>query len=332
VKRRFLIAALCASVGFSQNDIRSSLAHYHAGETFLQQGDLQSAANEFREALNGDPEPKWIEAECHMNLGTIFTMTGQYERAAREFKQADRWFDIASYPSPPSEAEPLDRTEPEYSQEARAAELEGTVLLSTVIASDGSAHDLSVTQTLGLGLDEKAIQAAGRWRFKPAASNALTVAVDFRMPSRQSRWHLIRVAFDPLEGASRPTFLRTQYPLGAGISSSTMEEGRLLGAIGRLGTATLSFDVDEHGLPGQFRVERASYDVWGNEAIEVVRDWRFIPGTKNGIAVSVPCTVDLVWGPRILTRTALEWAQSQLNASSTASEPFSSPAPGVVRP
>jgi hypothetical protein len=40
---------------------------------------------------------------------------------------------------------------------------------------------------------------------------------------------------------------------------------------------------------------------WGSEAIAVVNQWRFMPGMKNGIAISVPCTVGLVWGEKELT-------------------------------
>ncbi|MEK7753041.1 MAG: M1 family aminopeptidase, partial [Acidobacteriota bacterium] len=59
----------------------SSLAHYRVGEVFFLQNNYQSAANEFREALNGDLEPKWTEVWSRINLGKIFDITGQRERA-----------------------------------------------------------------------------------------------------------------------------------------------------------------------------------------------------------------------------------------------------------
>ena len=66
----------------------SSLAHYRIAEVFFLQNNYQSAANEFREALNGDLEPKWTEVWSHINLGKIFDITGQRERAVNEYKQA----------------------------------------------------------------------------------------------------------------------------------------------------------------------------------------------------------------------------------------------------
>jgi len=68
----------------------SSLAHYRIAEIFFLQNNYQSAANEFREALNGDLEPKWTEVWSHINLGKIFDITGQRERALNEYRQAER--------------------------------------------------------------------------------------------------------------------------------------------------------------------------------------------------------------------------------------------------
>jgi tetratricopeptide (TPR) repeat protein len=68
----------------------SSLAHYRVAEVFMLQNNYQSAANEFREALNGDLEPKWTEVWAHINLGKIFDITGQRERAVNEYTLAVR--------------------------------------------------------------------------------------------------------------------------------------------------------------------------------------------------------------------------------------------------
>lgn len=67
---------------------RSSLAFYRIGEAFFEQRSYQSAANSFREALNGELEPKWIEVWCHINLGRIYDVLSQRERALKEYQQA----------------------------------------------------------------------------------------------------------------------------------------------------------------------------------------------------------------------------------------------------
>jgi tetratricopeptide (TPR) repeat protein len=66
----------------------SSLAHYRIAEVFFLQHNYQSAANAYREALNGDGVPRWTEVWSHIQLGKIFDLTGQRERATNEYRQA----------------------------------------------------------------------------------------------------------------------------------------------------------------------------------------------------------------------------------------------------
>ena len=66
----------------------SSLAHYRVAEVFFLQRNYQSAANAYRECLNGDGEPRWTEVWSHIQLGKIFDITGQRERAVNEYRQA----------------------------------------------------------------------------------------------------------------------------------------------------------------------------------------------------------------------------------------------------
>jgi TonB family protein len=200
---------------------------------------------------------------------------------------------------------PLQAVEPQYSEEARIAALEGSVLVTGTIGSDGSIEGLRVSRPLGLGLDEQAIAAAAQMRFQPGAQRSVTLPIDFALPSKQSRWHLVEAEFKPPAGASRPAFAKADYPFGSGISLAAYDEARLLGAIGRAATATVSFDIDDRGTPGNFQVVDASADVWGPEAVMVVQSWRFNPGMKAGMPVSVPCTLKLVWGPEDFTANAI---------------------------
>jgi len=77
--------------------------------------------------------------------------------------------------------------EPSFSDEARKSKAQGIVLLRVVVGKDGHTYDIRVGQSLGMGLDEKAIEAVNRWRFRPATLNGQPVAtriavqVDFRL-------------------------------------------------------------------------------------------------------------------------------------------------------
>lgn len=69
------------------------------------------------------------------------------------------------------------KVDPEYSEQARKAKYQGTVVLNLVVQSDGSVRDIRILQPLGLGLDEKAIEAVRQWRFKPGLRNGQAVDV-----------------------------------------------------------------------------------------------------------------------------------------------------------
>jgi aminopeptidase N len=71
-----------------ESNKNSSLAHYRVAEVFFQQKNYQASANAYREALNGDGDPRWTEVWSHIQLGKIFDLTGQRERATNEYRQA----------------------------------------------------------------------------------------------------------------------------------------------------------------------------------------------------------------------------------------------------
>lgn len=71
----------------------------------------------------------------------------------------------------------LYKVDPEYSEEARKAKYSGTVVLQLVVDGTGRARDIRVVRSLGLGLDEKAIEAVNKWKFRPGLRNGQPVAV-----------------------------------------------------------------------------------------------------------------------------------------------------------
>lgn len=79
------------------------------------------------------------------------------------------------------------KVEPEYSEEARKAKFQGTVVLYVVVDEKGNPKDLKVVRPLGLGLDQKAIEAVSKWRFNPGLKDgkpvpvAAQIEVNFRL-------------------------------------------------------------------------------------------------------------------------------------------------------
>lgn len=76
---------------------------------------------------------------------------------------------------------------PEYSPEARKAKYQGTVRLDVEVDASGQVANVKVVRSLGLGADEKAIEAVRQWRFKPGMKDGepvtvqMEVVVNFRL-------------------------------------------------------------------------------------------------------------------------------------------------------
>ena len=73
---------------------------------------------------------------------------------------------------------PLNQPEAEFSEEARKAKYQGTCVVGLVVGSDGLPSNIRVLTSLGMGLDEKAIEVARKYRFEPAMKDGHPVAVE----------------------------------------------------------------------------------------------------------------------------------------------------------
>lgn len=69
------------------------------------------------------------------------------------------------------------RPDPAYSEEARKAKYQGTVVLWIVVDASGAVTECRVVKPLGMGLDEKAVETVKTWKFKPALKNGSPVPV-----------------------------------------------------------------------------------------------------------------------------------------------------------
>ncbi len=71
--------------------------------------------------------------------------------------------------------------EPEFSEEARKEKVSGNVLVYLQVDRQGRPAHVRVLRGLGMGLDEKAIEAVRQYRFKPAMENGRPVAVEMEV-------------------------------------------------------------------------------------------------------------------------------------------------------
>jgi TonB family protein len=178
---------------------------------------------------------------------------------------------------------------PEYSDEARLAKVEGSVMLSLVVDPNGQPRDIQVVRPLGLGLDEKAVENARHWQFKPGMmkGNPVAVIVNEEVFFRPQRslwdWHVVRAAFRSPAPETRPAFIKVKFP-----ATVDLEENAAV---------TLTFDVGPNGVPLNVVVVKSSDAKWENELVTALRDgWRFRPGVINGKPATVPAWFEFVRG------------------------------------
>ena len=81
----------------------------------------------------------------------------------------------------------LSKRDPEYSETARKARIQGNILLSLVVDTNGEPDEITILLPLGDGLDEKAMEAVKTWRFQPGMKDGqpvrvpATIEVNFRL-------------------------------------------------------------------------------------------------------------------------------------------------------
>jgi len=71
----------------------------------------------------------------------------------------------------------LSKVDPDYTDDAKAAKINGSVLLGLVVGTDGMAHDINVVSGIDAGLDQNAVAAVQKWHFEPATKDGQPVAV-----------------------------------------------------------------------------------------------------------------------------------------------------------
>ena len=108
--------------------------------------------------------------------------------ASREVQcqsESTRWklpFDPSRYALPENREwhiRPLYNPAPEYSEEARKGNVQGTVVLAVAVNENGSVDAVNLLRSLGHGLDETAMNAVKQWKFAPTDKDGKPVAVQF---------------------------------------------------------------------------------------------------------------------------------------------------------
>jgi TonB family protein len=169
--------------------------------------------------------------------------------------------------------------DPEYSESARIAGVEGSVGLRFFVGRDGIPQELTVTRPLGYGLDESAIKAVSQWRFTPCKKDTPgNVEVNFRLGGRR------RFQPGPMVFVSKP---ETVKPVLIGFS-----EPDLSGSATTNATGEVEFTVDTEGHAIDFHVVKSVEPKAERSVLHALALWTFRPARREGSAVSARGTVE----------------------------------------
>jgi TonB family protein len=188
------------------------------------------------------------------------------------------------------------KVEPEYSEEARQAHTEGTVMLYVEVTPDGKASNIRVVNPLPNGLNEKAIEAVRQWEFRPGMKDGRPVTVQAN----------IELSFKTLhkpDEAQPPSPEQRRAAQAGGLPAKTTnpvlirrtdpeytEEAR---AAKFQGVVMLKAVVDTEGAPQDVSVVRSLGLGLDEKAIECVKNWKFRPATKDGNPVAMWVTIEV---------------------------------------
>src|SRR5579863_7484716 len=153
----------------------------------------------------------------------------------------------------------IQKSEPGYTEEARLAGVDGSVRVSLVVDTEGNPTDLKVTRPIGFGLDEAALATLGSWKFKPGMKDGVavpvrtSVEVNFGLADKKNTLHVQSFECKLPEGASRPKVVKSEHPPAPGPDESV--------------SLTISFDVDEQGVPENLHLVKLTDPKWENDVI-----------------------------------------------------------------
>ena len=174
-----------------------------------------------------------------------------------------------------------------FTDEAGMARLGGTVKLEFTIDTEGAPIDIRVVKSLGLGLDESAVDCVAGARYRPASQDGIAMAEKTEASISFFRrafpgWHMGRAVFHVEEGTSRPVLVTASYPRIDGQRKYTV--------------IPLHFTIDKEGVPRNIVAGPGTKAGLGVEAVRILHSWRFDPGIQDGRAIAVAADFDLVLG------------------------------------
>jgi TonB family protein len=177
-----IFAALFVGVGTCQTTDTASAPLTNEGILKLAKAGL--SADVMMAMIENQPGEYKVDADSVVALKAggvpekvitaVITHTAHPAKSAAAAANGDGIYSVGNGTIPPSV---ISKVNPDYSEEAQAAKLSGSVILSLVVNTNGEAEDIKIVRGLGMGLDQKAIEAVRKWRFNPGINKGVPVKV-----------------------------------------------------------------------------------------------------------------------------------------------------------
>jgi len=183
----------------------------------------------------------------------------------------------------------VSKSEPEYSEEARRARVNATVLVSIVVLPDGTVDKVRVLRPVGFGLDESAVECVKTWRFAPGIKDgkavpvAARIEVSFMLLMKENQGQHVRLTFTLPPGAGRPELVKGTIPPNPPPANPDQR-------------FRISLTVNPKGRLENLAIVDTTDPQWAAEALHEIEKWRFIPATVNGQGVAVDGVLELATG------------------------------------
>ncbi|HWF66399.1 MAG TPA: energy transducer TonB [Acidobacteriaceae bacterium] len=181
----------------------------------------------------------------------------------------------------------LETVPAEYTDAARKSHVQGVCGLNVTLDKKGKVRKVDVSDSLGWGLDTRAVDAIRHYKFAPAMQNGKPIAVEmhvsvpFLIPGEKppTSSNTIHVT----QGISPVAIIHhvdPQYPLIARQS-------------GIQGISVIGMTINTQGVPEDLEILRSAGPVLDSAAIEAVKKWRYRPFSINGKTVAIQTVVNV---------------------------------------
>ena len=189
----------------------------------------------------------------------------------------------------------LTKVNPVYPEEAKAAHVQGAVILHAIISKQGTIEKLEIISGSGM-LRQSSIDAVSKWTYKPYLLNGKPVEVETSITVNYTLGDSTTVVgpIPPADEASAgvkqvggdvkgPMVIYEPEPSYTELAKQDKVEGIVL----------INMVVDEQGLPQHLHVSRGLGDGLDEKAVEAVKQYKFKPATENGKPVAVYLNVEV---------------------------------------